>query len=313
MNTDCPLCKGVKIDPAYALSRVQHQDFPVVNCNDCGTFFLHPAPSEEILMESYSEKYHGSREKKFVGIIQRIRISEVNRRYKLCEQRLPNKAKMLDIGCGEGLFIEKFRKHGTDVLGIEVSDIADQRSSKKGLRVIKGTFEEVDLKGEKFDLISLVHVFEHLSEPYAVLDKIGNHFNPSGQLLIVIPNISSWQAQIFKGNWFHWDPPRHLFLCTPKALIQKMDGMDYELVHERYHSLEMNPFGLFQSILNRLGFKRDAFYTLIKNNKKSHHFSFLGAYLHVILLLCIPFLILEDLIASLFKRGATVEFLFQKK
>ena len=313
MNTDCPLCKGIQIESAYVLNRIKREDFPVVNCNDCGTFFLYPEPSESVLKDSYSEKYHGSREKKFMGIIQRIRISEVNRRYRLCKKRLPQNGKVLDIGCGEGLFIEKFRKHGSNVVGIEVSDIADQRSSKKGLQVIKGTFETVDLKGEKFDLISLIHVFEHLSEPYAVLDKIGRHFNPGGQLLIVIPNISSWQARMFKGNWFHWDPPRHLFLCTPEALKDKMDSMEYELVHERYLSLEMNPFGLFQSILNFLGFERDSFYTLIKNNDASHRLSFLGVFLYGVLTLFIPFLILEDLVASFFNRGATVELLFQKK
>jgi hypothetical protein len=75
----------------------------------------------------------------------------------------------------------------------------------------------------------------------------------------------------------------------------------------------MNPFGLFQSILNFLGFERDAFYTLIKINKKSHQVSWLGMYLYGMLLLFIPFLVLEDLVASLFKKGATVEVLFKKK
>jgi SAM-dependent methyltransferase len=297
----------------YVLNRVADETYPVVCCNDCGTHFLHPEPSESVLKDSYSEKYHGTREKKFVGFIQQIRISEVNRRYKLCKKRLPENGKMLDIGCGEGLFIEKFNFHGVDVLGIEVSDIADQRSSKKGLRVIKDTFEKIDLKGEKFDLISLIHVFEHLSQPFEVLDKIGKHNNPGGQLLIVIPNITSWQASMFKGSWFHWDPPRHLFLCTPNALIEKMASLDYELVHEKHQSLEMNPFGLFQSILNFLGFKRDSFYLLIKNSKNTNKLSFLGMFSYLMLLIFIPFLILEDFVSSIFKRSATIELLFVKK
>jgi SAM-dependent methyltransferase len=80
--------------------------------------------------------------------------------------------RILDIGCGNGAAIETLLRSGYEALGIDHNKTAIDWCLSKGLNVIQGDFEQVDIEAlAHFDTALLMHVLEHAPDPYALLSK----------------------------------------------------------------------------------------------------------------------------------------------
>ena len=101
---------------------------------------------------------------------------------------------------------------------------------------------------------------------FSVLQKC---VKPGGLVTIALPNIESFQSTLFRGNWFHLDPPRHLTFLARLALVDRMNENNFSVISEKNFSFEYDPFGWQQSFLNMLGGKRDALYEVLKSNPKN--------------------------------------------
>lgn len=98
--------------------------------------------------------------------------------------------RVLDIGCGGGLFLSKMKKAGADVLGIELSDTrAYYTATKYGFDVVKRAIEDDHWKASHgtFDVVTLWDVIEHVNFPLATLRSAANMLKSGGVLLIDTP------------------------------------------------------------------------------------------------------------------------------
>lgn len=161
----------------------------------------------------------------------------------------------------------------------------------------------------------MFQVFEHLAEPVKYLDLISKIIKKGGLLVMSFPNIDSFQSRLFKGKWFHLDPPRHLFFLAPKVFKQIMHNYGLELVSEKHFSIEYNPFGMQQSILNTILKKRDVLYESLKGNKEYvKEYSKLGLLAqNLFIKLSAPLFIACACVDSIFRKGSTIEFVLRKK
>ena len=126
--------------------------------------------------------------------------------------------RLLDIGCGNGVYINQMRQLGWDVAGIEPDEEAASMAMKSGLNVFRGSLEDAKFSAEHFDAITMNHVIEHVTNPVKLLKECYGVLKPGGRLVVVTPNIKSLGRRLFNDAWLHWDPPRHLHLFSPNAL-----------------------------------------------------------------------------------------------
>jgi 2-polyprenyl-6-hydroxyphenyl methylase/3-demethylubiquinone-9 3-methyltransferase len=100
-------------------------------------------------------------------------------------------AKVLDIGCGGGLFLSLLKDKGTDVIGIELSDSrAQYAKTKQNLNIDKHPIESAHWQkgfAEHFDAVTLWDVIEHVNYPQQTLQSAANVLKPGGLLLIDTP------------------------------------------------------------------------------------------------------------------------------
>jgi len=103
----------------------------------------------------------------------------------------------LDIGCGFGWCLEHLEQLGwRRLLGIDYS-LAGRLAAEKGLKIMVKKFNpELELN-EKFDLIILSNVLEHLWHPLDCLLWVKNHLSQNGRLLLVIPTADGFIMRIF--------------------------------------------------------------------------------------------------------------------
>lgn len=124
-----------------------------------------------------------------------------------------NKSRILDIGCGNGTWLQELHNMGFRNLN-GVDKYAPQSSMR--YHFLRG--EIFDISKQKFDLITLHHSFEHMENPELVLKKIYELLEDDGTCIIRIPVMGCEAWKMYGQYWYQIDAPRHYFLYTPKAL-----------------------------------------------------------------------------------------------
>jgi 2-polyprenyl-3-methyl-5-hydroxy-6-metoxy-1,4-benzoquinol methylase len=102
--------------------------------------------------------------------------------------RFKSGGRHLDIGAGDGTFLRKTKEAGFSVIGTELSELCATFIRQTGFDVKLGQFTEIKLPEEKYDLITLWHILEHVPNPGAVMSRINKIIAPDGILVIAVPN-----------------------------------------------------------------------------------------------------------------------------
>jgi len=126
--------------------------------------------------------------------------------------------RLLDVGCGNGAFLDHMRNLGWEVAGVEPDGIAVSVARERGLEVYQGSLEEARFPDEHFDVITMNHVIEHVTDPIGLFKECRRVLKPDGKLVVVTPNIISMGRQVFGEYWRGLEVPRHLHLFSPRSL-----------------------------------------------------------------------------------------------
>jgi 2-polyprenyl-3-methyl-5-hydroxy-6-metoxy-1,4-benzoquinol methylase len=108
---------------------------------------------------------------------------------------------------------------------------------------------------DKVKAVVLWHVLEHVPDPLATLERARQILRPGGLLVIAVPNFESLQARFSGRHWFHLDVPRHYHHFGLSILKRMLREAGFTISDVSHLSLEYNPYGWIQSILNRTGLR----------------------------------------------------------
>jgi len=249
----CLLCGGQDIHRLWEASDQKFRGpgrFIYFKCATCELVFLHPPLSDEALARYYPDHLtivppegEGSRLHRIRQRMKRA-VAEDWYGYEPHMHRLPWPLRLLrkaltlplspllnqvprrrlggtvlDIGCGSGGFLAFLKTLGWTCYGIEPGlRSRTYAQDVLGLTVHQGTLESCGFPDSFFDVVTLWHVVEHLTNPSAVLREIHRVLKPDGVCVLRTPNIVSWEARCFQGNWYGLDSPRHFFLFSPGTI-----------------------------------------------------------------------------------------------
>jgi len=199
--------------------------FKIVKCKDCSLIYLQNIPDEKNIYEDYYEidyskdDYHKNSKLGYIADI--FLINEQRIKYL---KRLKQSGKLLDIGCGAGLFMKSASDSGYDVHGIDVSDKALSFAKKEfEFDVSKKTLDELISGKKTFDIITLWHVTEHFINPVNELRKIRNLLAKDGVCLIEVPNFNSLKFRISKKKFSGGNHPLyHRTFFTSRTLKETL-------------------------------------------------------------------------------------------
>lgn len=160
-------------------------------------------------------------------------------------KRLDGVQDILDIGCGSGLLVDLLSREGYDSTGLDFSadTISFARLHKRG-GYLCASVAEVK---RKYDLVIMSHILEHIPDPIKYLWQVAHLLNPAGLLLVVIPNLDSYDADSL------WRRESHitLFDHTHNTAFSRK-GLSLLLEKAGYSVLGVSSETLGASILNRV-------------------------------------------------------------
>lgn len=138
----------------------------------------------------------------------------------------PKPGKFLEIGFSSPIILMGLGRRGWEVTGM---DMAVTNSSKKAIKAVGGKVIEGDVENakitEKYDLIWISHVVEHLNKPLETLKKLYDSLNDGGMLCVCAPDPEElWGDEIYKGV-AHCHPEQHLYIGSGKAYIDFLESL----------------------------------------------------------------------------------------
>jgi SAM-dependent methyltransferase len=167
--------------------RPEYMHYRLLRCAACDLLYASPAPSHEELIEAYrSADYDSSPESRAAAYTYSALVKRM-------VDRLPDRAGALDIGAGDGAFLQQLLAcRFTDVVGVEPSaaPIAAADVAVRP-RIRQGPFRAQDFVGQRFRLITCFQVLEHVLDPLQLCREAYSLLKEGGALLIVVHN---WRA-----------------------------------------------------------------------------------------------------------------------
>ena len=224
--TTCPLCKSAQ--RVVFDQRLLH-GYHLANhlCQGCGMVYLSPRLSEEQLVgfyaQDYRRLYHGEAEPTPEDLVVQEKRARFLANFILGQTAGPQGHinRHLDIGCSTGTLLQVFaRQFGCAPAGVELDDSHRAYARKGGLAVYP-SLDELPEAQEKFDLVSLIHVLEHLPDPVgSLVDIRQKRLDRSGWLLLEVPNLYAHDSFEIA----------HLVSFSRMSLTQTVQQAGFELV-----------------------------------------------------------------------------------
>lgn len=111
--------------------------------------------------------------------------------------------RLLDVGAGSGPLVEEALALGVRAEGVEPSAWLRAHAVRLGLPVHLGILPHTDVTGQ-FDVVTLIDVIEHTTDPLALLRQASSMLAPDGVMIIVTPDVSSIAARLLGWRWWHY-------------------------------------------------------------------------------------------------------------
>lgn len=226
----CDLCGSVDTRRVYRVRDTNYGtagEFDIVQCAACRLVYLNPRPDSARHAEIYPEATYDP-----FGEIDQVhpRPNAMQRARARGLTRIIGTGRVLDVGCGTGLFLQAMRDAGWECRGVEPSPRASEFArTRLQLDVRQGTLFDVDAT-ESFDLITFWDVLEHTPSPRAVLGRAHELLLPRGFVAISLPNWDSIERRIFGAEWIALDAPRHFYHFAPNTLRRLLSACGFEIV-----------------------------------------------------------------------------------
>ncbi|MEO8389356.1 MAG: methyltransferase domain-containing protein [Polaromonas sp.] len=220
-RTECPACLDASLElvfeepytgPGLKAYLARHYEghaskaadagtYALMRCNHCSLVFQQQVPDDPLLGEIYNDWVPGTD------------LEREHRNYSLDEYRYlaeqvqfmiqyfglsPGELDALDFGFGWAHWSRMAMGFGCNVWGVELSEERARHGRSVGLRVVRLE----DLPSRRFRFINTEQVFEHLTQPRLVLEKLRDALSCDGLLKISVPNAAAALKKISKGKDF---------------------------------------------------------------------------------------------------------------
>ena len=197
--------------------------FQIIQCAHCDLKYTDPAPSKEAIGPYYNFPAYISHTDDKTGLINKlyhsVRNHTLDQKTNWVQSLFTGyKGHLLEVGAGTGAFAHAMTKKGWAVTALE-PDAASRERALATYQIKIAPIEELfTLTENKFDVITLWHVLEHVHDLNEYLSTFNKILRPNGRLIIAVPNYTSFDAQFYKKYWAAYDVPRHLYHFSPTSM-----------------------------------------------------------------------------------------------
>lgn len=211
----CPICGCDKHIYLFSKSGGHY-----VRCTRCDMIFLNPVFKEQALKDYYKDldteqSTITENESDFYREIYLLGLEKI-------KQKIDH-GRILDVGCGGGFFLDIAKENKWKTFGIEPCRNDRLIAEKKG--------HIFNLEDERFDVITLWDVFEHIVDPNSYLKMLNSWLKDDGMVFIQTPNVDSFAARILQNRCNMFDGLEHVNVYSPVTIKRTLDGNGFNILN----------------------------------------------------------------------------------
>ena len=231
-HCSCPLCEQdefVTLDSDRGLS--------VVKCENCDLIYTNPRANDA------QENYFGDattfyNEARLIFKNKKVHHRDRNYEYEIKRiKKVKAKGKLLDVGTNMGFFLRKAREAGFEPEGVEPSPSLSKIAKENwNLNIHTCFLEQANLPKDNYDIITLIDVFEHVTNPKELLKVSYDLLKSDGVIAIKVPNgdYNHFKMKLGKltgkgENMDIWDCCEHVVHYTPKTFRKMVESHGYNI------------------------------------------------------------------------------------
>lgn len=230
----CPICQGSQFINFLICKdhTVSNETFQLRKCTSCGFVLTSPRPADAELPGYYQSDAYISHSNKSTNLVDQV--YKLARRFTLkwkhdliVRNSTTTPSSVLDYGCGTGAFLRECQNKGMEIAGVEPSETAREIARKETGRPIAHDLSAIN---QEFDVITLWHVLEHVTNLNQTLAQLKTHLHTNGTMFIAVPNLQSADAKTYKEFWGRYDVPRHLWHFSKSSMEQLLRNHGLNLI-----------------------------------------------------------------------------------
>ena len=242
----CPVCSA-KNSKIFS----KKNSYNLYKCFVCQLIFIWPIPNN--LEQIYKQEYFKSERKQKLGYTDYDKDKEPMRDiflyYLKKFESLIEGRKIFDVGTATGYFLDLAKNRSWQTAGIEISEYAAKIAKSREHEVICSKIISDDIQ-EKFNVVTMWDVLEHLDNPKEYLKKVNKILELEGLLVINTVDVSSWWARFFGKKWHQLNPPEHIFYYNKKNLKILLNQSGFEIIKTKKISKKFSLAYIFKTLYN---------------------------------------------------------------
>lgn len=244
----CPIC--VSNHTNYFAKK---NNYVFYRCCSCKTIFLPVLPSPKQLNTYYAKQFSYSDGLQNERVIRRRSQTILS----CIKQYTPYAKTVCDVGSGFGFFLDEAHHRGYKTIGIEPSrGLATYSKTHYGIAAFIGELKEyVSSIKKQFDIVTCIHVIEHVNNPKEFISLLLRLVKPGGLLYLETPNSDSHLLYAEKENYTFLIPPDHLWLFS-KDSMRYLLPENTEIICVSTYSNSEHFMGIIKRIIKNLIAKR---------------------------------------------------------
>ncbi|MDP3561076.1 MAG: class I SAM-dependent methyltransferase [Legionellaceae bacterium] len=234
----CPICLSEDrklVYPSTLVSEISHKNIPdpysahyqINQCSGCDLRFSSPILDEQGVTALYCQSENGNISD---GEFDNVRRTMYNY-YDLAKPYIKARDKVLDIGCDVGYFLESaLEDNFKEIHGLEPTTPARVIAEKlPNSKISEKFYEAIEYEANYFDLVSMIHVLDHLVDPSIALKKAHHELKIGGLLIAVVHNSKSILG-VMMGEKFPVYNLYHHYFFTKSTLRKLLESQGYEVI-----------------------------------------------------------------------------------
>ena len=198
--------------------------YRINKCDKCGLVYSSPIMEEREINGLYKKS----------NVTYKKETKYLQETYGKYFQKITNKTgkieNLLEIGCGNGFFLEKALKMGVkNVFGVEPGrDSVDSAQSDIKKNIITDIFRKDQFKNNFFDTIVMLQTLDHLIDPNAILNECFNILKPGGVIMIIVHDTKGLSVKLFGEKSPIFDI-EHIYLFNKDTLKKILEKNNFKI------------------------------------------------------------------------------------
>jgi 2-polyprenyl-3-methyl-5-hydroxy-6-metoxy-1,4-benzoquinol methylase len=203
----------------------------IVNCKACGLMYANPRikevdnvsiEKENVLIESYAPEsvlsaivnQESQRLEKEV-----LQVKDYEKTRAFLHKHYPEKGKLIEVGSGFGYLLNFFKQDGWNVVGVEPNvGLCKYAESELGIETIPTILEKAELEDRSADAVLMMHVIEHVSDPYSTLKEVYRILKPGGIFVMETPRYDTLMFKLLGKRERSLSCNGHIYFFTTSTL-----------------------------------------------------------------------------------------------